>query len=166
MEQSHTRWIWFTLGAFAADRATKYAVEKFTSLDYFRVIIPNFFSLVHAQNPGLAFGVFADSPSARLTTLLSISTLVVCVLLTWLLLSGRAGGGTSRAGVALILGGALGNLFDRALYSTVTDFLYFRISNYSWPAFNLADAAITVGAILVGIEMIFLHRHAPSPEER
>jgi signal peptidase II len=166
MEQSRTRWIWFTMAAFAADRATKYAVEKFTSLDYYHVIIPKFFSLVHAQNPGLAFGVLADSPSSRMTALLSISTLVVCLILTWLLVSGRAGGGTSRIGVALILGGALGNLFDRVLYSNVTDFLYFQISTYHWPAFNLADSAITVGAVLVGIELIFLQRHAASPEER
>jgi signal peptidase II len=166
MEMSRLRWTWFALGAFAADRATKYAVERLTSLEYYRVIIPNFFSLVHAQNPGLAFGVFADSPSARMTALLSISTLVVCVLLAWLLFSGRAGGGISRTGVALILGGALGNLFDRVMYSTVTDFLYFKIGHYSWPAFNVADSAITVGAILVAVELVFLPRHEASPEER
>jgi signal peptidase II len=158
--------MWFTVAAFAVDRATKYVVERFTSLSYGHVVIPDFFSIVHAQNPGLAFGVFADSPSARMTALLSISTLVVCVLLAWLLFSDRAGGRTSRAGVALILGGALGNLFDRVVYSTVTDFLYFKIGRYSWPAFNVADSAITIGAVLVAVELIFLQRHTAIPEER
>jgi signal peptidase II len=158
--------MWFTLGAFAADRATKYAVERSTSLDYRRVVIPNFFSLVHTRNPGLAFGVLADSPSAWMTALLSISTLLVCVLLAWLLFSDRAGGAMAQTGVALILGGALGNLYDRVLYSKVTDFLYLHTARYQWPAFNVADSAITVGAVLVAVELIFLQSHAASSEER
>jgi signal peptidase II len=166
MEHSRTGWIWFTLSAFAADRATKYVVEKFTTLDYYHVVIPKFLSLIHTRNPGLAFGVFSDSPSARLTLLLSLSTLLVCALLTWLLVSGHAGGDTARIGVGLILGGALGNLYDRVLYSKVTDFLYFQIGSYHWPAFNLADSAITVGAALIAVELIFLQKHAASPEGR
>lgn len=166
MEMSRIRWIWFTLGAFALDRGTKYAIESQTPLSYQRPIIHNFFTLVHSDNPGLAFGLFADAASPRMTAILSLSALLVCALLAWLLISGRAGGRTAQTGVALILGGALGNCFDRAVYSTVTDFLYFHYGSFQYPAFNLADTAIAVGATLVGIELIFLHKHVVAPEER
>ncbi|HXQ98556.1 MAG TPA: signal peptidase II [Candidatus Limnocylindrales bacterium] len=160
------RWFWFTLGAFALDRASKFAIESRTPLGFNRVLIPGFFTLVHSNNPGLAFGLFADAASPRMTAILSLSALLVCAMLIWLLVSDRAGGPAARMGVALILGGALGNCFDRTIYSTVTDFLYFHLGTYGYPAFNLADSAIAVGAAIVGIELIFLHKHVPSPEER
>ncbi len=153
-----------TLFAFAADRATKYAVEVRTPLGYRRVLIRHFFTFVHASNPGLAFGIFADSPSRGLTAMLSIGTLVICALLTWMLVSRRARGTAGQAGIALILGGALGNLFDRVLYSRVTDFLDFQFGNYHWPAFNVADSAIIVGAVILGIELLFLQRQVSSEQ--
>jgi signal peptidase II len=164
MLPSRTRWIWVTLCAFVADRTTKYAVEVRTPLGYRRVLIRHFFTFVHASNPGLAFGIFADSPSRGLTAMLSIGTLVICALLTWLLVSRRAGGTAGQVGIALILGGALGNLFDRVLYSRVTDFLDFQFGNYHWPAFNVADSAIMIGAVILGIELLFLQKHAPSEQ--
>jgi signal peptidase II len=165
MNQPRIGWIWWTLGAVALDRITKSAIERITPLDYRRTIIPNFFTIVHAHNPGLAFGMFADSSSPRLISAFSIGALVVCFSLTWLLVTHRAGNGISRSGVALILGGALGNLYDRILYAKVTDFLFFQLGAYRWPAFNVADIAITVGAILVGIDLIFLQKHAASAGE-
>jgi signal peptidase II len=162
MAPSRTRWIWVTLFALALDRATKYAVEVRTPLGYRRVLIQHFFTFVHASNPGLAFGIFADSPSRRLTAMLSIGTLMICALLVWLLVSGRAGGLAGQVGVALILGGATGNLIDRLLYSRVTDFLDFQFGNYHWPAFNVADSVIMIGAVILAIELMFLHKHASS----
>jgi signal peptidase II len=166
MELFRIRWFWFTLGAFALDRASKFAIESRTPLGFSQVLIPNFFTLVHSNNPGLAFGLFADAASPRMTAILSLSALVVCAMLVWLLVSDRAGGPAARLGVALILGGALGNCFDRTIYSTVTDFLYFHFGNYGYPAFNFADSAIAIGAAIVGIELVFLHKQAASPEER
>jgi signal peptidase II len=160
------RWIWITLCAFLADRWTKLVVERLTPVNYQKPVIPNFFSLVHATNPGLAFGFFADSNSPKVTAILSISALIVCMLLTWLLISNRAGGPVARTGVALILGGALGNLYDRVLYARVTDFLFFHVGHYQWPAFNVADSVITIGAIIVAFELVFSQRHAASVEER
>src|ERR1017187_6016814 len=119
MAPSRTRWIWVTIFALALDRATKYAVEVRTPLGYRRVLIQHFFTFVHASNPGLAFGIFADSPWRGLSSMLSIGTLVICALLAWLLVSGGAGGPAGQVGVALILGGATGNLIDRLLYSRV-----------------------------------------------
>src|SRR5580658_8683303 len=111
MGPRRSTWIWITLGAFAADRATKYAIETMTPLGFRRTIIPQFFSIVHTSNPGIAFGFFSDSPARWISLALSAAALVVCVLLTWYLVSGHAGAAPGRVGVALILGGALGNLF-------------------------------------------------------
>src|SRR5579862_974607 len=164
METSRTRWIWITLFAIALDRATKYAVEVKTPLGYRRVIIQHFFTFVHASNPGLAFGIFADSPSAKMTAMLSIGTIIICAMLVWLLISGRAGGTAGQTGVALILGGAAGNLLDRLLYSRVNDFLDFHFGNYHWPAFNVADSVIMIGAVILGIELLFMQKNSSAEE--
>jgi signal peptidase II len=164
MAPSRTRWIWITLFAVALDRATKYAVEVRTPLGYRRVLVQNFFAFVHRANPGLAFSIFADSPSPRMTAMLSIGTVIICALLVWVLVSGRAGGTAGQVGVALILGGAAGNLLDRLLYSRVTDFLDFQFGSYHWPAFNVADSAIMIGAVILGVELIFLQKHAATEQ--
>jgi signal peptidase II len=164
METSRTRWIWIALFAIALDRATKYAVEVRTPLGYRRVIIQHFFTFVHASNPGLAFGIFADSPSPKMTAMLSIGTIIICAMLVWLLMSGRAGGTAGQAGVALILGGAAGNLLDRLMYSRVTDFLDFQFGNYHWPAFNVADSLIMIGAVILGFELLFMQKNSSAEE--
>ena len=153
-----------TLFALALDRATKYAVEVRTPLGYRRVIIQHFFTFVHASNPGLAFGIFADSPSPKMTAMLSIGTILICAMLVWLLVSGRAGGTAGQVGVALILGGAAGNLLDRLMYSRVTDFLDFQFGNYHWPAFNVADSVIMIGAVILGIELLFMQKNTSAEE--
>ena len=77
------------------------------------------------------------------------------VLLVWMLVTGRAGGALAQCGLALILGGAAGNALDRVIHGGVTDFLEVRLWKYIWPAFNVADSAITIGAILVLFELLF-----------
>ncbi len=153
-----------TLFAVALDRATKYAVEVRTPLGYRKVLIEHFFTFVHASNPGLAFGIFADSPSPKMTAMLSIGTMIICAMLIWLLVSGRAGGTAGQTGVALILGGAAGNLIDRLMYSRVTDFLDFQFGNYHWPAFNVADSVIMIGAVILGIELLFMQKNTSAEE--
>ena len=81
-------------------------------------------------------------------------------MLIWLLATQRAGASLATFGITLILGGALGNLYDRLLHAGVTDFLYFHLGSHYWPAFNVADSAITIGTVLVGIELIFLNESA------
>jgi signal peptidase II len=164
MAQRRLNWIWITLGAFVADRATKFAIERMTPLGYRHVYIPQFLSIVHTSNPGIAFGFFADSPSRWTSVALCVAALIVCILLTWFLLSGNAGAALGRAGVALVLGGALGNLFDRVIHSSVTDFIYVQFHAHDWPAFNLADSAITIGAVLIGIELVFMQKRATAME--
>jgi signal peptidase II len=161
-------WIWLVAAVLFLDRASKSLVELLTPVGYYRSVVPGLFTFVHVANPGIAFGYLADGPSTGITTILvSAATLMVCILLTWLLAAGRAGHAWARSGVALILGGALGNLYDRLLHGSVTDFLYFHLGSHYWPAFNVADTAIAIGTVLVAIELIFHSPHAehgPAPE--
>ena len=149
------RWLWLSIGVFLADRASKFAIERTTSLFFRRPIVPDIVTLVHNQNPGIAFGVFSDSHSHWVTPFLLVSAVAMIAVLAWLLLTGRAGGTLAQAGLALILGGAAGNAFDRVIHGGVTDFVEVRLGSYIWPSFNVADSAITIGAVLVLIELIF-----------
>jgi len=154
MAARSARWLWLTFAVVAADRATKYAVEQLTSQGYRRTLIPHFADLVHSVNTGIAFGLFSESALKWVSFVLVTTSTVIILLLVWLLTAGRAGRAESQAGIALIAGGAAGNLLDRLLYGGVTDFLELYAGNFRWPAFNVADSAITVGAVLVILELI------------
>ena len=141
----------------ALDRITKIVVERNVTLYETRTVLPGFFNLVHSRNQGAAFGLFAESPSAWRTALLIVITGVVlgavAVLLARMVAGKTSGGAASRWGLSLVLGGALGNFHDRLTQGMVTDFLEFYAGRFVWPAFNVADAAITVGAVLVALDM-------------
>jgi len=161
-----TRWLWLSFAILVADRATKSAIERYTGPFFRRPIISDLVVLVHNQNPGIAFGIFSEATSRWLSPLLVVISLIVIALLIWLLSTGRAGDCLAQSGVALILGGAAGNVLDRLLHGGVTDFLEVRLGTYRWPAFNVADSAITVGAILVLIELLFAKQHSSGTAER
>jgi signal peptidase II len=160
MSAPGVRWLWLAVAILAADRATKYSIERFTTEGFRRPLIPNFADLVHSQNSGMAFGLFSESASKWISFLLVLSSAAVIILLVWLLLAGHVGRTESQAGIALIAGGAAGNLLDRLLHGGVTDFLELRAGNFRWPAFNLADSAITIGAALIIFEVLAGERHA------
>jgi signal peptidase II len=141
-------------GALLADQASKHAVEKYTQLGATRVLMPGMLNLVHTTNPGVAFGIFAETNSPWLSPLLIVFSLSVIVFLLWLLATGRAGGRLGQAGIALILGGAAGNVLDRVARHSVTDFIDFHIGAHHWYTFNLADSAIVLGAGLVLLELL------------
>ena len=149
------RWVWLSLAVMAADRATKIILDRTTQLGFSRPIIPGFLNLVHARNRGVAFSIFGDSDSPWLRAGLIVLALAAVTLFAWLLSTGRAGDGATRWGFALVLAGAAGNLIDRILYGSVLDFLDFYVREWHWPAFNLADSAITIGATLIFWDMIF-----------
>jgi signal peptidase II len=159
-------WLWVSLAVLAADRATKFAIERYTSPFFRHSIVSDIVVLVHSQNPGIAFGVFSNSSSPWLTPLLLLGSGVVMGLLLWMIATGRAGGGIVQCGLALILGGAAGNALDRVIHSGVTDFLEVRLWTYIWPAFNVADSAITIGAALVLFELLFGARRAHVSPQR
>jgi signal peptidase II len=160
---SGARWLWFSLAVLAADRATKFAIERHTSPFFRHSIISDIVVLVHSQNPGIAFSMFSDSRSPWLAPALVLGSVVVMVLLVWMIATGRAGGALAQCGLALILGGAAGNALDRVMHGGVTDFLEVRLWKYIWPAFNVADSAITIGAALVLFELLFSGRQREIP---
>ena len=138
-----------------ADRLTKFLVESRIGLHDVVNIVPGFFRLTHVQNKGAAFGLFADSPSEWKLAVLVMSSLVALVVVSALLWKNSHVMSTTGFGLALILGGALGNLWDRLVAGHVVDFLDFYLGTYHWPAFNVADSAIVVGALLLMAEILF-----------
>jgi signal peptidase II len=148
-----------SLAALGADQLSKHAVEKHTAVGSLRVVIPGLLNLVHTSNPGVAFGLFADSENPWRGPLLITFSVAVIAMLVWLLATGRAGGRLGECGLALILGGALGNVLDRLLRHSVTDFIDVHIGGHHWYTFNLADSAIVLGAALVVLELFREQAH-------
>ena len=138
----------------AVDQLSKLAVEKFTSPGSFQVVIPGILNLVHTNNPGVAFGLFADSQAPWRAPLLIIFSVIVIGLIIWMLWTRRSGGALGSYGLALILGGAAGNVVDRMSHRSVTDFIDFHVGSYHWYTFNVADTAIVIGAALVILELL------------
>jgi signal peptidase II len=142
------------LAVLAADQATKYAVSKLTAPGSMREIIPGVLNLVRTSNPGVAFGFLADSEMPWRGPLLILFSLAVMSMIVWILATHRAGGAFGQCGMALVLGGAAGNVLDRLMLSSVTDFIDFHIGTYHWYTFNIADSAIVVGAGLIVLEVL------------
>jgi signal peptidase II len=159
---SSARWLWLSLAAVAADRFTKHLIETRTTDSFNYPLICNIVTLVHSSNPGIAFGMFSDSPPYWLRVLLVGGAFAVILLLAWLLAANRASGALARAGVSLIIGGAAGNAYDRLVFGAVTDFFYVRIGHYHWPAFNVADSVIDIGAALILVQMFRANRRVRS----
>lgn len=137
------------------DRTTKWIVAKDITLHDGIQIIPGFFRLTHVENRGAAFGLFADSPAQWKIAMLVLFSIVALVVVSALLWRNSHAMTTTGIGLALILGGAVGNLWDRLLNGRVVDFLLFYVGRYQWPAFNVADSAIVCGAGLLVIEILF-----------
>ena len=147
-------WRWFAIAAaiVVADQLAKWAVlGSFAPGE--RRVLTGFFNLVLVLNKGAAFSFLADAPGWQ-TPLLVVFSLVAAVIVSVLLLRSPARA-MSCAGLGLILGGALGNVIDRLRFGQVVDFLDFHALGWHWPAFNLADSAITVGAALLILEGVF-----------
>ena len=151
------RWLGVSFSVLAADQATKLAIERATDAGCRHALIPGLLDLVHTRNSGIAFGMFSDSNSSWLQALLISFSLLAAAVIAWLLLSGRAGGQRNHAGLALILGGAVGNVLDRIMQGSVVDFILVYYRSFHWPAFNLADSAIVTGAGLVLLDLLSGH---------
>jgi len=140
----------------AADRLTKWLASTRIEVGNNLRVIPHVFAISHVENPGAAFSLFNDSSSPeRVRWLLLIFSLVAAVaVLIALVKLGRRVTATS-VGLALILGGALGNAYDRLRFGYVIDFLEVHIIHYHWPDFNVADSAIVAGGILLLYDAMF-----------
>ncbi|MBM3736021.1 MAG: signal peptidase II [Acidobacteria bacterium] len=150
------------VAVFTADRASKIWIDNNVSAFDTLTVIPGFFNIIHAENRGMAFSLLADSSEfLRKTVLVGLSG-ALTVLVGWMLWQALAAGNRlQQIALGLILGGAVGNLWDRVERGAVTDFLDFYAGSYHWATFNIADTGITSGAILLGIEML-INRKAAS----
>jgi signal peptidase II len=145
------------------DRWTKRLVAQRISLYSHIQILPGFFRLTHTENTGAAFSLFADSSAPWKTGLLIAFSGIALVVVSVLLWKNERAHVATGVGLALIMGGALGNLWDRLARGRVIDFLLFYFKRYQWPVFNLADSAIVIGAGLLVVEILF-HKSS-GPEE-
>jgi signal peptidase II len=142
-------------GVFVLDQLTKrWAVA---SLDASTpvVVIPDVFHLVLVMNPGVAFGIFAGIPPRWrwIVTVFSLTALALLASLAYRILP--RGSAVARVAIGFVFGGAAGNLLDRWRFGAVVDFIDVFWRNYHWPAFNVADSAITVGVCLLAAELAF-----------
>ena len=151
---------------FAADRASKLWIESHLTLYDSFAIIPGIFNIVHTQNSGAAFGLFAGaSPTIRFLVLIVASLAMMGILgqMLWQATERiSAASATLRLALTLVLGGAIGNLYDRLRFDRVTDFLQVFLGTYEWPSFNVADSAICVGATLLAIDFLWGRRPQPA----
>ena len=138
------------------DQLTKYWIQQHFQLYEFLAITP-FFNLTLAHNTGAAFSFLADAGGWQRWFLAVVAAGMSVFLIVWLRQL-RRGQVWQAVALALVLGGAIGNLWDRLAYGYVIDFLDFYWGAYHWPAFNVADSAITVGAIMLMIDLLFLQK--------
>ena len=155
---------WFGLSAaiVVLDQLSKWAVLSALAPGE-RLVLTGFFNLVLAFNKGAAFSFLAGAPGWQ--TPLFVAVAVVAVVIVSVLLARSPADALMCAGLASILGGALGNLIDRLRYGQVVDFLDFHLYGWHWPAFNVADSAITIGAALLIYESL-LHRGVDGERSR
>ena len=150
-------WRWFALsaGIVAADQLSKWLVLSYFENRYPRVELTDFFNLVLVFNKGAAFSLFAQAAGWQ-TPLLAAFALAAAVIVSVLIVR-NPDRGLLCLGLALILGGAVGNLIDRLRFGHVVDFLDFHALGWHWPAFNVADSAISVGAVILILEGFVHH---------
>jgi signal peptidase II len=138
----------------ALDRFTKSLIKAHLSAYDTLTVIPGVFNIVHTENPGIAFGMLADASGAwRAVLLIGFSALVLIGISFVLLRPASQRDSVLRIALAFILGGAFGNLYDRIVSGTVTDFIEVHAGQHYFPAFNVADSAVTVGACLLLLDM-------------
>jgi signal peptidase II len=145
MKKRHFAYFALSLAVFIVDQYTKHLVRR--ALPTFETIhVMSVLNLVHVENVGSAFGLFKSLGNIFFIVVASFASLAVAFLIVK--------DSDNRTAFSLILGGAVGNLADRMKYGHVVDFLDLHIGNHHWPAFNIADAALTAGILLVFVQLV------------
>lgn len=147
-------WMSVAILIIAADQASKWAIIEWVPL-YDKVPINSFLNITHQQNTGAAFSFLADQGGWQRWFFVILGTAISIALVVWLWRIRATGPLLLAAGLSLVLGGAVGNLIDRAALGYVTDFIQVWFGNWAFPSFNVADSAITVGAVLLIIDAVF-----------
>ncbi len=163
MAAKKTFCLWPALAVLALDQITKLLIATRFPLHETQPLISGFFNLVHVRNKGMAFGIM-NRPGAEwgFIILLGATLGAVALLLFWFYRLKAEDKGMMLP-LSLILGGAIGNLIDRVRLGEVVDFLDFYVGPYHWPAFNVADSAITVGTLWLAVILLF---HSGSKEKK
>jgi signal peptidase II len=136
------------------DQWTKYAVQQRLALHRSVVVIHGFFNLTHVRNTGGAFGFLGGEKGGIGSLFFIVVSLIAIGTLLFLFVRLKDGEETLSFSFSLVMSGAVGNLIDRLLYGEVVDFFDFYISSFHWPAFNIADSAISLGIGLMALELL------------
>jgi signal peptidase II len=152
--QGRLPYILMVFAVLVLDRWTKALVQARFDLNDSITVIDGFFNITYVRNTGVAFGIFDPISLPAKSLLLSAFTALAAVVVTVYSVRSPAHNRLLQVALALILGGALGNLYDRLAYSYVVDFLEFYVGSHHWPSFNVADSAISIGVALLAIEII------------
>lgn len=150
------------LGTVILDQVTKAHIMQTMRLHESIPIIPNFFSLTYIRNPGAAFGILASSSNGFRLLFFGVMSVFALGLLVTIFLRLPQDDWVGQLFISGILGGAVGNLLDRMRFGEVIDFLDFYVETYHWPAFNVADAAISVGVCFLIFHFAF-EKKEPGP---
>jgi signal peptidase II len=152
--QGRSPYLLLVIAILVLDRWTKLLIQRRFDLNESIPVIDGFFDITYVRNTGVAFGIFSSISSPAKSLLLSLFTACAAVIVITYSVRSSARNRLLQIALALILGGALGNLYDRLAYGYVVDFLEFYVGSYHWPSFNVADSAITTGVILLALEII------------
>ena len=147
-------WMIIAVVIVIADQLTKWAVVEWIPL-YDKVPLNSFLNLTHQKNTGAAFSFLAHAGGWQRWFFVALASGVSSVIAVWLWRIRNDGQTVLSAGLAMVLGGAIGNLIDRILLGHVTDFIQVWFGNWAFPSFNVADAGISVGAVLLIIDALF-----------
>jgi signal peptidase II len=150
--------VWPALAVVLLDQLSKLAILHTLRVYESVPVLKGLLNLVHIRNRGMAFGIMNRQDVNLLFYFLLAATIGAVILLVFWFFRLKQAAIRTILGLSLILGGALGNLIDRLRFGEVIDFVDFYVGPYHWPAFNVADSAITVGTFLVAIGLIFQRR--------
>lgn len=159
-----TAWLGLSLLIIALDQASKWAIVKWVEL-YRSIPVNEFLDITYLQNTGAAFSFLADASGWQRWFFIVLGIVVSVVIVFWLRQLKASEQKTLVLGLSLLVGGALGNVIDRVHYGYVVDFIHVHWKDAYFPAFNVADSAITVGAIFLIIDALFLSGKE-KPEEQ
>ena len=147
-------WLSVAVLVVIADQVTKWAIIEWVAL-YEKIPVNSFINLTHQRNTGAAFSFLADAGGWQRWFFIVLASVVSVVIAVWLWRIRAERQAILAAGLALVLGGAIGNLIDRIMLGYVTDFIQVWFGNWAFPSFNVADAGISVGAALLIIDALF-----------
>jgi len=156
-DEHSLRWIWLAVLIVALDQLTKFLIEPWLAGQPPLVVIPGFANLVLVYNTGAAFSLLSSASGWQRWLFTGLAVVISALIIYWLRKTPR-GEWTTALPLAMILGGAMGNLIDRLRFGHVIDFVDLYYGDWHWPAFNVADASISVGAVVFILVGLFQRR--------